>query len=75
MELISISALLLPFFIYTLLSSLYSKYGIYSTRILNGPACTIRRRNHQIKEIQLIGGDPRLKFLFSPGFELEDAER
>ncbi len=49
-----------------------SEYGIYSTRILAGPTCSIRRRNHQVKDIQVLGGDPRLKFLFSPGFEIDD---
>ncbi|XP_064389265.1 uncharacterized protein LOC135337281 [Halichondria panicea] len=49
-----------------------NEYGIYSTRILAGPTCSIRRRNHQVKDIQVLGGDPRLKFIFSPGFEIDD---
>ncbi len=60
---------------YAILITLYntcSEYGIYSTRILAGPTCSIRRRNHQVKDIQVLGGDPRLKFIFSPGFEIDD---
>ncbi len=48
-----------------------SEYGIYSTKILDGPICSIRRKNHQVRSIQNLGDDPRVKFLFSPGIEIE----
>lgn len=49
-----------------------SQYGIYTTRIGNGPGgdieCDILQDNHQIRTIQGFG---RVRFIFSPGFELE----
>ncbi len=62
---------------------MHSQYGIYTTRIENGPGptpgppvcvCDIRRRNHQIKDVDIIGGDSRVKLIYSPGIELEPQE-
>lgn len=37
--------------------------------------CAIRRRNHDVRTIDTVGGDPRLKLIYSPGIELEDATK
>lgn len=50
--------------------SIYSQYGIYSTVIVNGPLCEIIKRDHQIKNVDTLGGDPRVKYIYSPGIEL-----
>ena len=58
-----------------------SQLGLYSTRIRpdpnnnNIPRCEIRRRNHQIRQIQTIGEDGRVFTLYSPGFELGNTEK
>lgn len=54
----------------------YSEYGIYTTRIRpgGGPGnlvCNIRRRNHEIRPIDTVGGDQRILYIFSPGRALE----
>ena len=36
--------------------------------------CSIRRRNHDVRTIDTVGGDPRLKLIFSPGIELQDTQ-
>ncbi len=49
---------------------IYSQYGIYGTRIVNGPQCEIKKSDHQIKNIDVVGGDPNVKLIYSPGIEL-----
>lgn len=53
-----------------ILSNTCSYYGIYSTRIANGPECQIRKKDHQIKTVDTLLGDSRLKLIYSPGIEL-----
>jgi len=54
--------------------SKYSEYGIYGTIIRQFTPgqleCKIRRKNNQIKPIATNGGDPLVKYIFSPGSEL-----
>lgn len=49
-----------------------SQFGIYSTRLRDSPlSCQIRRRNYQIRSITNLSEDPRVKYIFTPGIELE----
>lgn len=52
-----------------------SEYGIYSTRISVGsngsPSCEIRQRNSEVRMIDQLSGDDRVKFIFSPGINLQ----
>ncbi|XP_064389266.1 uncharacterized protein LOC135337282 [Halichondria panicea] len=55
-----------------------NEIGNYTTRVQAGssgrPTCQIRRRGHQIQPIPTLGGDERLKFIFSPGIRLDPPE-
>ena len=59
---------------YEVVLHIHSQYGIYTTRIRNDLSCDIRRRNYQIKDVDTIGGDPRIKLIYSPGIELSTQE-
>ena len=55
----------------------YSEYGIYFTRYRSGaagfPVCQILKRNHMIRDIEVIGRINKVMVFNSPGFTLDNA--
>ena len=58
---------------------LLSEFGVYSTKFRPGPAgfpkCNIISKNHEIRNITVIGGEEKIKAIYSPGFTLEPQEK
>ena len=52
-----------------------SEYAAYTTTIRETPLkCSIRSRdNHILQAIPTIGGDPRILYLFSPGYGQQES--
>ena len=61
-----------------LLYYLLSEFGVYYTRFRQGPSgfpvCKIRPNKHKIRNITVIGGEEKIKAIYSPGFTLEPQE-
>ncbi|XP_064389329.1 uncharacterized protein LOC135337329 isoform X2 [Halichondria panicea] len=55
-----------------------NEIGNYTTRVQAGssgrPRCHIRSRQHMIRPIPILGGDERIKFIFSPEIRLDLTE-